>query len=110
MAVLAAVEYKLSTEVWRVATGRCSKGRRGAWEESRESWENCFIAKGVGVKGSSLKMSARTWMGLQEMSFYSTYTDCVGDGACNCEDVCVYGTISSERRCVIDRQDAFRRP
>lgn len=30
-------------------------------------------------------------------------------GARNCEDVCVYGAVSSERRCVIDRQEGFSR-
>lgn len=43
------------------------------------------------MKGSSLKMSRRTYIGFQEMSFYSTYRDCRCYGACNCEKGCVWG-------------------
>lgn len=50
MAALAAVEYKLSREVWRVATAKCNKGRRGAWEEYGASWECCFIAENWGER------------------------------------------------------------
>lgn len=60
MAALAAVEYKLSREVWRVATAKCNKGRRGAWEESGASWECCFIAERIGVKESSWEINMRT--------------------------------------------------
>lgn len=45
VAALAAVEYKLNAEVWRVATGKHKKRRRGAWEESRESWESALLQK-----------------------------------------------------------------
>lgn len=43
------------------------------------------------------------------MSFYSTYIDCVCVTGRVIVQTCVYEAVSSERGCVIDRQDAFSR-